>query len=159
MLGFFGAILGGVGLSVLTFTYHAIFYPDLVGEDNYFVHYLLTGPVGACLGAGAIFGLTLKQTEPRRAGRAYLFGVLAATIVCAGLAYWQGLRLLTTLLAAMLFYLPVSLAYFWCLMSGVITLLIPQKPQKPVIKIILPPAKTEIENATKKYEENHDETK
>ena len=156
MLGFFGAVLGGVGLSVLTFTYHAIFYPDLVGEDTYFIHYLLTGSVGACLGAGAIYGLTLKQTEPQRAGRAYLVGTLAATLVCAGLAYWQGLRLLTSLLAAMLFYLPVSIAYFMCLISGLIALFVTQKSQKPIVKIIPPPAKTENNIKDTK---NHDETK
>jgi TRAP-type C4-dicarboxylate transport system permease small subunit len=130
MLGFFGAVLGGVGLSVLTFTYHAIFYPDLVGEDSYFVHYLLTAPIGACLGAGAIYGLTLVQTEPKRAARAYFFGVAAATLVCIGLAYWQGLKLLSSLLEAMLFYLPVSISYFLCLFAGIFAFIGISGPKK-----------------------------
>jgi hypothetical protein len=130
MLGFFGAVLGGVGLSVLTFTYHAIFYPDLVGEDSYFVHYLLTAPIGACLGAGAIYGLTLVQTEHKRAARAYLFGVAAATLVCIGLAYWQGLKLLSSLLEAMLFYLPVSISYFLCLFAGIFAFIGISGPKK-----------------------------
>jgi hypothetical protein len=150
MLGFFGAVLGGVGLSVLTFTYHAIFYPDLVGEDSYFVHYLLTAPIGACLGAGAIYGLTLVQTEPKRAARAYLLGVVAATLVFAGLAYWQGLRLLSSLLEAMLFYLPVSISYFLCLFAGIFAFLGISGAKKPQVKT--------TENASlEKNTTNHDE--
>jgi hypothetical protein len=152
MLGFFGAVLGGVGLSVLTFTYHAIFYPDLVGEESYFVHYLLTVPIGACLGAGAIFGLTLVQTEPKRAARAYLFGVVAATLVFAGLAYWQGLHLLSTILEAMLFYLPVSIAYFLCLFASIFAFIGISGPKKLKIK-------PSVEKNTEKTETNNETNK
>jgi hypothetical protein len=153
MLGFFGAVLGGVGLSVLTFTYHAIFYPELVGEESYFVHYLLTAPIGACLGAGAIYGLTLVQTEPKRAARAYLFGAGIATLVFVGLAYWQNLKLLSSLLEAMLFYLPVSLAYFFCLFAGIFALLGISGVKKQKIKS----TETSLDKNTKN--DKQDETK
>jgi hypothetical protein len=120
MLGVFGAVLGAVGLSVLTFTYHAIFYPSLVGDENYFVHYLLTAPVGACLGAGAIYGITQVGAEPKKAARAYLLGSVAATFTLVALAYWQGVLTFSALLETILLYLPVSIAYVLCLLAGII---------------------------------------
>ena len=119
MLGIFGAVLGAVGLSVLTFTYHAIFYPTLVGDETYFVHYLLTAPVGACLGAGAIYGLTLTGNERKKAAGAYLAGSFAATLVLLALAYWQEVKTLAALGEVALLYLPVSLAYISCLLAGI----------------------------------------
>jgi len=76
MPAFLAALLGALGLSILTTLYHVWLFPDLIGAGQYErIWFLHTIPTGVLLGLGSAIAL---RTKP---GLAKLFKCVAAAVL------------------------------------------------------------------------------
>ena len=120
-----GGLAGAIGLSVLTFAFHWLFFRAALGDGQYVMVFMFTIPAGAFLGAATGCALALSRTKPSSAGLACLigFGLVAIPL---GLYLWMtiansqntGDSAALTFISTLLFSFPTVAWMLWLLVWG-----------------------------------------